>query len=160
MTDKNKRVSSLIALVLKDKGKTSIFDLAKKLGFTQKEAEREVPYFLVSVAKVAKKKSEEVKVVKLERKDVRGNIATVLNRVANKLIEKMTKQDFSLSEEFLKELKAFLLIHSEYAKFEGMNKADKLDVEIKKTIDVDKIDPEDAETIAFALTKARVKDDG
>jgi len=153
------KISSLIGLILQDKGKTNIYELAKQLGFTKEVSEIEVPFFLYTLAKFVKDKSMEITTAKITRKDQKQTLETIYAGVSAKLIADTSTPGFQITERYREDLKLLMDLNEKLAKFEGRNRPDKIEVEIKHNIDLKKVTTDEAETMLTIFDKAKIEEE-
>lgn len=144
MSEMQRKISELIPIILSDNGQTDIYTLAEKAGFEKEFAGRELPKLILYLAKIINRKSQEIAVHEsLSRKNIKSNLEMVYEKTMSKLQKEMTKEDFELTETFIEKLEGVMKLHDRFAKFEGLNKPDKLSVEINQNYDLSKLTPEE-----------------
>jgi hypothetical protein len=155
----SKKITALLPIILNDKGKTDIYELAKQVGFDEHESKTEVPFLIYSLAKIIKNKSNEMRADVMTRGELRDNLSIIYSKIMQKLVDDTKGENFTISDKFRADLRSVLEFQETYAKFEGLNKPDKLEIEISQRIDTDKLTDEEAEQLITNYQKSVIDRD-
>lgn len=163
MTEKDpqiqKKISELLPILIKDEGKTDIYQLAIDSGFSEEESKK-VPFLMATMAKIILAKSKEIAIhSEITRKDVRQNLQTIYNRTMKRLLEITSDPNFDIGEDFNEKIKSFIDLHEKLAKFEGLNKPDKVEVEVSQKVDLSKVSIEDQENLLKLYDKVKIEEE-
>lgn len=163
MTDKDpqiqNKISLLLPILIEDNGKTDIYELATNNGFSEDECKK-IPYLIATMAKIILAKSKEISINEdITRKDVKSNLQTIYNRVMKKLLDITSAPNFEIGESFNEKIKYVLELHRDLAKFEGLNKPDKVEVEVNQKVDLSKVSIEDQEKMLNIYDRAKIEEE-
>ena len=149
--------SKLYQEILKHKGAKDIYDICETIGIPDDVARTEVPFFLIEVAVTTMEKIQEISKVVLKRDEIVGIISEQISLFQAKVKTCLAAGDESNAIRYSKILTPLL---ERFAKLEGMNMAEKFQIDDERSIDLTIMDIEDIKTLQRIYNKYKKTDDG
>lgn len=152
----NDKIKKLYALILKNRGKTSYLTLAKRVGFTAKDAESIIIFRMFELAKYAQSKLIEAEKMLVPREDAHNTLSVLLHKVSTKMLEYLKEDEFALDDAFRKKMNIFSPLFKQYVELEGFNKPVTVEHTLVSNYDLTKLTTSETETFLMLHNKAKL----